>query len=354
MIHLFKSIYLEHDFLFTAKYDFICASDVIVEHEFLPGATSPHQRSASFDDLLLEHFDNDIEKFWQYLFEYDGKMIVFLKSEDIIRLMIQFNKSILKTPTVDGLYFLYKTRLESRRLAENYRDVQMRFFRSQYKNIRIKTKDEFEIISNAISQSNYIVNNINPGECSFELLLANFIYDRNNKYRQVFLNRLDKISWENWTVELESLKLELIYGLLDNHYLNNAIANSGLSIPQLDATLPLEPQLQAIPELQWLVDPEWYVGNPNYIKNNYDPALFASLYDAVYALWDSGEDMTEICSLVIANQPETLLDRDISRNHSCIFTASNYRDKMNYILCTHIYECERSGVQDELSIFELR
>lgn len=353
MIHVFKSVYLEHDFLFTGKYDFMSASGLQCDNEYLPGATTPSQHSESLDDLLLEHFDNDIENLWEHLFTYDKKIILFLQSDDLLRLMIQFTKSILKNPTPEAVYFLYKTRLESRRLAENFRDSTLRFNRVQFKNIIVKTREEFDVIYNAISPSQFLIDSVDTSQVSFELLLANFIYDRQNKHRQVLLNKLDVISWENWTVELESLKLELIYGLLDNHNLNEAVSGK-LSIPQFDISLPLEAQLKAVPELQWLVDPEWYVGNPNYIRNNYDPELFSNLYDAVYSMWDSGEDMSEICSLVVENKPEELLDRDIARKHSCIFTASNYRDKMNYLLCTYIYECERSGNQSDLSIFELR
>lgn len=351
MFHLFKTAYLEFDYLFDGLgYKFIMGSPMVGDGIGLPmGGPQANDIlypvTNSFEELIKIYFDNKIEKFWEKLYNFDNKIICYLRPDDVIKLQIQYWKSIFRFANVNDIYLLHKSWIESVRLrsfisttAHDHRQ----FYTRQW--IKILTFDDFKKLYDETEICNFLKNDIQLEKLSFEYLLADFLYNgSSSKMKEEMLNRVKLITLDNWRDEIEQLKLETIFGFLDINQVDSQIK------PEIGT---IENQLKNSKTLKWMVDDN-FDSDPSYIKSHYNYLDFVEQWRRIYEIWGGTEDMREINDLIIEEKWETLLYRDIDRNFGCLFTFELFKDKSNQIFGTYLYQKKRENKTDDLYPYKL-
>lgn len=349
MFHLFKTVYLEFDYKFNSLgYNFIMASRSVNQGlpMGLPESNYELIKSTStFQELLDNNFEGDVEKFWENLYNQPNKTIVYLTKDDFFKLQVQFLKSVLVNCSIEDLYLIYKSFIESNRLR-SYISTTAKDFRNYYtRNIlTIPTFEEFYDFYDTIPVSNYLKNNVDRKTLSFEYLLGDYFYRGDaSPYKEELLKRIEIITWDNWADELEHLRLEAIFGFLDMELLEDGLT---LEVGEIESTI------KSNPKLSWIFD-ENFDASPEYIRENYDYTDFDDLFVKVYSAWNGEEDMSELNHLIMNEQYEELLQRDIDRGFGCIYTFELFREKSNQVLATYLYRKKRKGETSHLRSFKL-
>lgn len=348
MFHLFKRAYLEFDYkLDTIGYKFIMASSAF---ESLPMGAHLSDvcllpLSQDFETMLSTHFENDVDKFWLYMYEKDHKVIAYFDERVVEKLLIQFIKSIFQYSNEQSTYLLYKSIVESVRVRSRIQTTapDQRSFLIR-KTFKIKSFDDFKLIYDAQPVSNFLRNVINKSDISFEYLLPDYFCNGNSSlYKDEVLARVRLISIDNWRDEIEQLKLETIFGFLD---MDQVDSNLQMSIGNI------EEQLIQSNMLKWMVDDN-FSADPQYIKDNYNYLDFVEQWRRVYEIWGGTEDMREVNDLIMAENWELLLERDIQRNFGCLYTFELFREKSNQVFATFCYRMKRQNNLDALAPFKL-
>ena len=345
MFHLFKRAYLEFDYKFdSVGYKMLMATDLYNLFP-MPSDVCILPSVGTFDELLAANFENDVEQFWQYMYEADHKLIAYLKTDVTERLLIQYAKSIFQYASEQDVYLVYKSIVESVRVRSyiqaNAPDMRHRMLRDTF---NMKSFEEFKVIYDAQPVSNFLRNIVNKQDLSFEYLLPDYLYHRDQStVKNEILDRVRIISIDNWMDEIEQLRLEILFGFLD--------------VDAVDPTMnvevgTLETQLKNSECLKWMTD-ENFSADPAYIREHYNYLDLVEQWRRMYEIWGTQEDMREVNDLIMAEDWETLLDRDMSRNFGCLFTFEIFREKSNQVFATHCYRKQRNNQIADLSPFRL-
>lgn len=347
MFHLFKRSYLEFDYkMDSLGYDFLIASEYFGNLPMNAYAEKCLKPTApSFEELIQTSFDNDTEKFWKFMYNSENKLICYTKTETVEKLMIQFFKSVFKHATPLNVFLLYQTMVESARVRSYIQttapDGRNKFLRETFE---IKTYREFKEIYDAQPISNFLKEGIDKKDLSFEFLLPDYFYNGHSSlYKEEILKRVKLISIDLWKDELEQLRLETIFGFLDMDRIDPAME---LEVGNIERKLN-ESEL-----LKWMVD-ENFSADPTYIKANYNYLNLVDQWKKMYDIWETPEDMREINDLIMAENWEALLERDINRNFGCLFTFELFREKSNQVFSSYCYRKKRNNLTDELAPFRL-
>jgi hypothetical protein len=347
MFHLFKRAYLEFDYkMDSLGYDFLVATSYFGNFPMTAYAEKCLKpTSPSFEELLESSFENDIEKFWEFMYSSDNKIICYTRTDTIEKLMIQFFKSIFKHANSSDIFLLYQTMVESARVRSYIQttapDGRNKFLRDTFK---LKTYEEFVELYNEQPISNFLRNDINKKDISFEFLLPDYFYNGTSSlFKDEILKRVKLISIDLWKDELEQLRLETIFGFLDMDRIDN---NMNMQIGNIEIELN-ESEL-----LKWMVD-ENFSADPSYIKRNYDYLKLVDQWDKMYDIWETKEDMKEVNDLIMAENWEALLERDINRNFGCLFTFELFREKSNQVFSSYCYRKKRNNLVSDLAPFRI-
>lgn len=354
MFHLFKTAYLEYDYKFDSiGYKFVMASPLVGDGIALP-MSGPLEKDIlypvthSFESLLNDNFNGKIDKFWEKLYMSENKIICYLLPEDLNKLQIQYWKSIFSNSTINDVYFLHKTWIESIRLrsyinttARDYRNYETR------QKLKILSFDEFKNVYESTQISNFLKNGIDFSKISFEYLLADYFYNgSSSSMKTELLNRVKIISVDNFRDELEQLKLEIIFGFLDVNKLYDTIK------PEVGT---LEEQMKNS-KLSWALDDNFNT-DPKYMRENYNYLDFIEQFnkinDKVYSIRSEEDYMKVLTESTIFEKWEELLMEDIKRNYGCIYTWKFFKEKGNQVLATYIYQKIRENKTQDLSPFRL-
>jgi hypothetical protein len=349
MFHLFKRAYLEFDYKFDSiGYKMLMATDL---YNLFPMPTDICilPSVGTFDELLANNFENDVEQFWQYMYEADHKLIAYLKTDVTERLLIQYAKSIFQYASEQDVYLLYKSMVESVRVRSyiqvNAPDTRHQMVRDTFK---MKSFEEFKVIYDAQPVSNFLRNVINKQDVSFEYLLPDYLYHGEESLcKEEILDRVRIISIDNWRDELEQLRLETMFGFLDMGVID---PDSNFEIGNV------EDQLKNSSTLNWMVD-ENFSAEPSYITSNYDYNNLVNQWHSLERIWvpdhTGNEDMFEVNQMLMAEDWEGLLHRDINRNFGCLYTFELFREKSNQIFSTYCYRKKRQNLTADLAPFRL-
>jgi hypothetical protein len=119
----------------------------------------------------------------------------------------------------------------------------------------------------------------------------------------------------------------------------------------------VEDQLKNSSTLNWMVD-ENFSAEPSYITSNYDYTVLVDQWHALERIWvpgehDAQEDMFEVNQMLMAEDWQGLLHRDINRNFGCLYTFELFREKSNQIFATYCYRKTRQNLIADLAPFRL-
>lgn len=345
MFHLFNSVYLQFDFNFEpAGKDFILASDIFGNKPMITVQDNEvYESQPSFEDLIKYSFIGE-EHFWTSLIARNKKVVVYVKPSQLYKLQIKYLKSIFNHASIQDLHKIHVSFVESTRLKSYFEASTGRDMRKQktLTSINPLSLEEFEELYNSTEVSKAL-QNLDKTTLSFEYLLADYIYNKNSKYKSALLAKSEVMMWDNWFNELEYLRYEILFGALD---VNKLDPNIELSIGTIEEALA-QSEL-----LKWIVDAD-FAYNREYIKANYDYKTFSSLWDAVYSLYGVSEDMSETNELINKNMYEELLTRDINRGFGCTYTGEMFKEKSNHVFATYCYNIARSNNTSVLAPYRL-
>jgi hypothetical protein len=369
MFHLFNKVYLQRDFRFEHTYSFMVASKRWSTHPMIISKAETKFQANSFETLLQENFNNDIEQFWLYLQNVKTKFIVYVDPDIFLKLQIQYWKSIFKDNiTINEIYTLYSSFVESDRLLTYY-DLTRKKENADFlkpklldalKDIDKKTLEEITEIFNSTEKSDTL-SLLSSENISIEYLLADYFYNNNTSKKSALLNKLKIITWDNIIDEFQHLRFELLFGGID---LNKIDPDLNVGIGNI------EEKLKTSNILKWTVDPLFNT-NIDYIKSNYTKDFFLIPHYKLQILWNKGnmrdlqgnpidegtgivEDYTDLLTLIWNDQYETLLQRDIERGYGCIFSFRRMMHKSNHIFTSYLYDKVRNNNTNDLENFILR
>ena len=344
MFHVFKKVYLEYDYKFEHKGDFITASSRLNTH---PMAVSPNEvlgQYSSFAAMLDEKFDSSVESFWQYLYAYEGqsKLIVFVSPDMMTQLQVQYWKNIFSDDLdASSVFKLHTSWVETVRLYS---------YMESYKNKNLleeaEFKNEFDINQLfASAETSETLLAIDKNTVSFEYLLADYMSDNRSKYKSELFKRIEYLTWDNWIDELEHLKYEILSGNVDAEKLD----------PTIKTPLgKVEEGLSKSSFLSWTVDPRFSEGK-DYIRATYDYTVFDPCWVKLAEVWQHDyDDMTELNYMINHDDYQGLLIRDIDRNYGCSYTRTRFMDKCNQVFATYCYDKFRKSQTRDLAPFKLR
>jgi hypothetical protein len=348
MFHLFNSVYLNFDFNFEpAGKDFILASDIYGNKPMITVQNNEvYQSQPSFEDLIKYSFTGE-EDFWAKLIARNKKVVVYVKPSQFYKLQTKYLKSVFKHASVQDLHKIHVSFIESTRLRSYIVDCTGRDLRRHkiLTSINALSLEEFEELYNSTEVSK-VLQSLDKSKLSFEYLLADYIYNKNSKYKYALLDKSEVIIWDNWFNELEYLRYEILFGSLD---LNKLDPNIELGIGTIEDALA-QSEL-----LKWTVDAD-FAYNREYIKTNYDYETFNSLWDKIYSLSGISSDMpdmSETNELINKNMYEELLTRDINRGFGCTYTGEMFREKCNHVFATYCCNIARSNDTSSLAPYRL-
>lgn len=352
MFHIANKIYLEYDYKFHQQYPYIVASNRWNKHPMTVSKSELVSQVNSFEDLLENNYNNDIENFWKDLLSRDNKLLVFIDPNTMAKLQFQYWKSIFSDSiTAADLHKLYTSWIESIRLSSYYSLVGKwdagtnSWTKSNaFNELPLPTLAESTALFNTTNASDSL-KSMNKSLVSIEYLIAEFFYDNNSKYKTELLNRIKYLTWDNWLDELEHLKYEILSGNIDAGKLDTSL---NITIGNIES------ELSKSDLLKWTVDPA-FINNAQYIRENYDPETFVNCYVKLAEVWDHGYgDMSELSRLINADKYEELLNRDVNINYGCSYTRTQFFEKANHVFATWCYDLKRKGQTSQLAPFTLR
>ena len=353
MFHIVNKTYFEYDFKFSHQYPFTAASSRWTEHPLLVSNQEIHFEAPSFEKLLEDEFNNDIEQFWKAVVSKEEKYIYYLTPDRITELQIQYWRSILaEDPSVETIHFLHTSWVESTRLNAYNQSTNSwsvggteRVLHGVLSDVNFMTLDEIRVLYDRNPPSETL-RRINLNKISFEyLLLDYFARSKKSQYKPEFLRRLKIMTWDNWIDELEHLKYEILSGTID----------AGKLDPSINVKVGnIEEQLAKSEFLSWTVDP-FFKEDPTYIRETYDHRIFVPCWQRLADAWDLGyDDMEELNEMINHDEYENLLMRDIERGYGSSYTRTRFMDKANQVLSTWCYEMVRNDNVSALRPFKLR
>lgn len=345
MFHLFNSVYLDFDFNFQPDgKDFILASDIFGNKPMVTVQNNEAYKSQpTFDDLVNEVFSGNKEELWKDLIARQKKVIMYVNVDQLFALQLEYLKSIFKYAECADLYKVHVSFVESSRLQSYFVNRKADVRKTVILNSLVPLSyEKFEELYNATAVSKTL-QRVDKTSLSFEYLLADYIVNKETKYKTALLSKVEVITWDNWFDELEQLRHEILFGSLDLKKLD----------PSLDFSIgTIEETLAKSETLKWTVDKD-FAYNRRYIRSTYDHNMFTPLWAKIYDMYSAKEDMTELSNLINDNQYEKLLNKDIDRGFGCIYTGELFRERSNHVFATYCYTIARSEDKSPLAAFRL-
>ncbi len=349
MFHIANKVYFEYEFKHDHMSPFMMASK---DYEPNTKIFNAEMQAPTFEALLEDNYDGDINKFWTSIISNSDKLVVYLDSDTIANLQVQYWRSIFEVePSIQDIYFLHKTYVESIRLSA-YNNITGDWDsmsgewsqRNLLGEIHFKTLEEITDIYNANGPVPAL-QNMDKSTVGIEYLLADYFADKLSPYSETLMERVKYLTWDNWLDELEHLKYELLSGTID--------------IGKLDPTLNItvgnvESELAKSNILSWTVDP-LFNEDIDYIRQTYDHTIFNPCWTLLADQWGIPyDDMDELNAMINNDEYENLLLRDINRNYGSSYTRTRFMNKANQTLATWVYDRVREDQIKDLHKFKLK
>lgn len=346
MIHLFNKVYLRHE----TEYDSFAKSILLLsnakDHPLVGLLNIPQIEAPTFDYVLQTYFDNNIEVFWDEMREKTERFDIFTDTTIMLKLAIQFWKSIFVNATVDSLYELLNFYMADLRLKSFiFRDISFERWKVYQDSHKFMTKEKFAELFEETRPSEVLMS-LPKDNLSFEFLLADSYFNPNSKYKGALLDKVKNLAWKTVFHDIEDIKSEIFNGIYDIKKMVPHVEVSPENLDQLEQIIYKEPSLR------WLVDEKIENQNIDYVRNAYDKETFLTFFRHL----GFPEDYEFVVRMKLAfdGKYEEYLDKDIRKGFGSAFTGDTMRQKANQLLTSYIYDRIRSGKTEELKKFELR
>lgn len=349
MFHIANKVYLEYDFRFHQQYPYIVASERWATHPLLVSKAECHFDANSFDGMLEERFEGDVEKFWEFVTTHEDKLIIFVDPDTHHKLQMQYWKSVFaSTPSNTDLHLLYTSWIEHARLLSFFDgvgswDVQGTKWSDCESELKVPTKTKTNSLAGTVEAS-ATLQSLDKTKLSFEYLLCDYLAG-NDTHKTNLLARIKTIAQDNWMDEIEHLRYELICGGYDL-----SLIDPSMSLTTEDS---IEKKLAASSLLAWVVDSS-ITNNPEAALTKYDISVFNNCLTKLGEVKGvSFADIIATNNLIAAEDWEGLLEADVASGFGCSYTKDRFLTKCNNVFATFCYSKKRSGAEADLASFAL-
>lgn len=346
MFHLFNKIYIAKLSELDSKKNSIIVSTSHDSLHYVDHLGTLKYAAVTFDSLIADHFNNDLESFWQFLLEFKDKLILYVDSDVGLRLKLMLWRNIFQSELTDVAAFnIYLGDFEGESLRAFRRhslDI------SKFGYAVEETCVEFTTFSKLFNKTPRVIliQEMDKSQLGIDYLIPYFILgDEDNSLRKELLKRVKRITWETWIDEYIQLKYELLTGVFDINKIDPEI------VPQLGK---LKEAISNSPLLSWLLDNDINVDNVSYIRNKYNQEIFLTCWERYYEARGVQEDMREVTNLIYSDDYETLIQRDIDSGYGCVYASAAFENKCNRIFISYCYDLIRNNKITELKQYQLR
>ena len=360
VFHLYKNSYLEYDFLYTEVYTGLLASDSWVSDNMLDTEKNIMSTSISFEQLIEEQFSNDIESMWRFLYEpsvHDKRKFVFYVNQYRYNyLQLQYWKSTFEKASFETCYFLHQIYIQNLRVNTYYKNSIHPHLSSRISTqIFPLSKEDYKKLYDTVDSSPFL-EELNSEDRSYEYLLASYLYNPEDFWREEFLSKLEHFTKKLFVEELEVLKGEVLEGAMD------IALSKSLSLEEItDEPGLIESTLMLDEGLLWLRDKNIFSETVEYIKDNYSKETFLKMIHSVLSIShkDSSDEILkneasfQVVEAIYSGDCLSLLKRDINRGFGSIFFNNSQRDKVNNLFVNYIYRLYQTD-KDQLQPFCIR
>ena len=359
MFHLFNNIYLEHDSRYHTRDEHIILNYISTNHPMSKTFNIEFDHPPTFDEILKTKHNDDIDNFWTWLLDKKEEFVIFADSVIFHQLQIQLWKSVFPKSTSESIFNLYQFFLNDYHLKKFlYSDGRLSI------TTNLNRPYYFDDFSNFNSQyitiqKSEALSNMDKGMLSFEYLMANFAYNPLSKYREDFINRVEKLAWKSWFNDMNALKTDIIGCFYDIQTLIPEINVHNKNSQEILETIASDKNLQ------WITDTKFNEYNITYIKRTYPAKVICDLIKNVNSIWGvsfnqfkdtNGPiafDQIQFTTLLYEGKYLEILDRDVLKGFGCFFVNDKIIDKANLLFSSFLYEKIREKQTSELKTYQL-
>ena len=344
MFHLFDRTYMEHEVFYNTKYYPVVISSVEKPHPISEKIGEDFGKVLEFQEFLKQNHGGDINDFWSklMLLEPNRKKILYADASTYQDRLVEYFKSILKTPEADFVYELYSLNHSDNEVkllmnldrADNDKQIRPGHFRKlQFGNFET-LYDQTPVVS--------FLRNKSKEDLGFELLLAEFHLNPKSTLSMFFFPRLIRLTWRTWLSDLGSLRNDLLGSL---YYLD----------PKLD----VNSFFKTNPMVRCFMDKDFNEHNTSYILGNYKAADFKELYLQINpnqpAIQDENpwNNFLKLTEMLFEQKYLELLRYDIENRKGCTYLRNHLANESNQLLASKIYEDIRLSNDQNLKRFQL-
>lgn len=349
MFHLFNSVYLADKALYQGYTHSIVIDEVA---RLKPRHGLYFKQYPSWEMFVDSELQGHSENFWKFIYdlgESGQRYIVFLNSENLLKLQIVFWKTVLPHITIEGGFDLHKIYFEDCMLRCHLPEHMLnQEVKTAYRSYKLLNYERFQQQWNDAEKSPYL-GEISKDLLSFEYQLGDYFVNSDTPVKPALLKKIGHFSWVNWVSEIFILKTDIINAILD---VNNLLPEEH----HIDTSVPgaIYSQIIGNRYLNWILDDQIQPRNYEYVEKNYSREMFKFLYDRFYSLWQvNGEDMAELIDLIYDHQYEELLIRDVGRRFGSVYSSNRFQDRINQVLVSLLYRLKRENRISELRQFSL-
>jgi hypothetical protein len=94
MFHITNKVYLQYDYAFSNKTEYLVASSTWGSRALVNTDLSAPETAESFDNLITNTYGGDRENFWTALLSKENKFVAYLDPETLTALQVQYWRSI--------------------------------------------------------------------------------------------------------------------------------------------------------------------------------------------------------------------------------------------------------------------
>lgn len=296
-----------------------------------------------------EAFYGNRDTMWAVLRQTKSKVIIIADKWTFAELIIQYWKSIFKSPTAESLFSLYEVMINNENL-HTIRPMEKRV--NQYsadspdEAVVKLTKDAFKEVFDRVEGSP-VLETLELKELPFEYALMAYLVDETNPTaRKVLFPKVDKIVKDNIVAQLIGSRDEMLYES-HNYYLIDGKEN------EVPITDPIA-YMKNHPALSWVLDDVFQYGQEEEILAKYGLEKIKLFIRVVGRILFENDLMLVAIDFIRNKQYAELIEHDIGDHRGNYFGTHAYQRKINSLFVSYMYQLKRLNLVDQLAQYQLR
>lgn len=328
MFHIAKKIYIETDNNLIPTYNGIIVSAIYGRHVYISDPGTEVVPYTNIEDLL-SNFNNSLNTFWETVLSWEEKHVIYLEVSRYLETVVVYLKRLFPNATVDDLYFIYKSKLESERIDGETSGYKI----DEGKNL---SKKEFESIYKQTSKCNYfhVLSNRDVG---FEYLLLN---TDSPEVKEEVSNRFKYFINDLFIRKVYSFKESI---LRSGHLAYKLDPSVGEKTKSLDEFIRTSEKTKWVYGRDKLSSTDKFIESysKDFIKGIYSDVLSLESGDSSLVIDRGNEKLSflntyDLIDVVYDKSYEDLLSEVLSRKGSMTYLNNSFYKNTNYILLSWI------------------